>query len=72
MNPQKQIVTVHTSTPNIEHRPGLSAHNQIYQNEVNVLSIMYGLAILKIIFKKSLDFFVIYQIYIFLVIPIRK
>lgn len=40
MYPQKQVVTVHTSTPNVEHRPGLSAQNQIYHNEVNVLSIM--------------------------------
>lgn len=40
VNPQKQIITVHTSTPNVEHRSFHSEQNQIYQGEVNVLSIM--------------------------------
>lgn len=41
LNSPKEIVTVHTSTPHIEHRPFHSEQNQIYQGEVNVLSIMY-------------------------------
>ncbi|OWR41292.1 hypothetical protein KGM_206112 [Danaus plexippus plexippus] len=40
MSPQKEIITVHTSTPNIEHRSFHSEQNQIYQGEVNVLSII--------------------------------
>ncbi|CAK1552018.1 unnamed protein product [Leptosia nina] len=40
VTPQKEIVTVHTSAPNIEHRSFHSEQNQIYQGEVNVLSII--------------------------------
>ncbi|XP_045491170.1 uncharacterized WD repeat-containing protein alr3466-like [Colias croceus] len=40
VSPQKEIVTVHTSSPNIEHRSFHTEQNQIYQGEVNVLSII--------------------------------
>ncbi|XP_023947804.1 uncharacterized WD repeat-containing protein alr3466 [Bicyclus anynana] len=40
VNPQKEIVTVHTSTPHVEHRSFHSEQNQVYQGEVNVLSII--------------------------------
>lgn len=40
VTPQKEIITVHTSSPHIEHRSFHSELNQIYHGEVNVLSIM--------------------------------
>lgn len=40
VTPQKEIITVHTSTPHVEHRSFPSEQNQIYQGDVNVLSIM--------------------------------
>lgn len=40
VTPQKEIVTVQTSTPNVEHRSFHSEQNQVYYGDVNVLSIM--------------------------------
>lgn len=37
---QKEIITVHSSTPSVEHRLLHSEQSQIYQGDVNVLSIM--------------------------------
>lgn len=38
--PEKEIVTVHTSTPHVERRSFHVAQNQVYQGEVNILSIV--------------------------------
>lgn len=38
--PQKEIITVHTGTPHIETKSAHAEQNQVYQGDVNVLSIM--------------------------------
>lgn len=37
---QKQIISVHTGTPQIEHHSFPSQENQVYTGDVNLLSIM--------------------------------
>ncbi|CAG9783767.1 unnamed protein product [Diatraea saccharalis] len=38
--PTKELITVHTATPHLEHKSYNAEQNQIYQGEVNVLSVM--------------------------------
>lgn len=38
--PEKEIVTVHTSTPHVERRSSHVEQSQVYQGEVNILSIV--------------------------------
>lgn len=38
--PQKEIITVHTSTPHVEKKSFHAEQNQVYHGDVNVLSIM--------------------------------
>ncbi|RVE43729.1 hypothetical protein evm_011578 [Chilo suppressalis] len=38
--PAKESITVHTATPNLEHKSYHTEQNQIYQGEVNVLSVI--------------------------------
>lgn len=38
--PQKEIITVHTSTPHVERKSFHAEQSQVYQGDVNVLSIM--------------------------------
>lgn len=39
-SPDKEIVTVHTSTPHIERRSYHHEQRQVYQGDINILSIM--------------------------------
>lgn len=38
--PEKEIITAHTSTPHVEKKSFHSQQSQIFQGEVNLLSIM--------------------------------
>lgn len=38
--PQKEVITVHTGTPKLEAKSFPSEQNQVYQGEINLLSVM--------------------------------